>query len=345
MADVGLMKMTKRKTTLLAILAVVLVALGSVALRAVPRWLALRNVLSSPERAAMLAVTPEPKILVTPQGAVASPPISIGYAEFSLPPGLNPHMTSRGDGQVVFLESDKLSLGLLPPSNVDTTELLTSFGKIEEMASMTKAEWIAKRLLSAGDGAEKARANIVDMQLLAAEARPLPFATVFMMSSSDFKAYSIKLIMKTMLSQQAERIVPYEAPHSVGVLYLREDGHRGVVELTTHDRRMSQVISFKIDEADIPFPSAPLSTLLATYRFTIQSCPSRDETAEMIAASGIIPWTPPEEDPEEREEIEKKLQQYQMDLIRKGAKPLPIPLTQEMDDQLVKEGVLTPRED
>ena len=239
----------------------------------------------------MLAVTPEPKIQVTSQDAVVSPPINIGYAEFSLPPGLGPHMTSRGDGEVVLLESDKLSLGLLAPSDVDTTELLASFGKIEEMGSMTKAEWIAKRLLSAGAGADPARANIVDMQLLAAEARPLPFATVFMMSNAEFKAYSIKLIMKTMLSQQAEQVVPYEAPHSVGVLYLREGGRRGVVELTTHDRSMSQAITFKIDETAAPFPSDPLSTFLATYRFTIQSCPSRDKTAELIAGKSSLDMT------------------------------------------------------
>ncbi len=44
------------------------------------------------------------------------------------------------------------------------------------------------------------------------------------------------------------------------------------------------------------------------------------------------------------EEVEKKLQEYQMDLIRKGLTPLPIPLTKEMDDQLVKEGILPPAE-
>jgi len=42
------------------------------------------------------------------------------------------------------------------------------------------------------------------------------------------------------------------------------------------------------------------------------------------------------------EELEKHLRDYQMDVIRKGLTPLPIPLTQEMDDQLVKEGVLPP---
>lgn len=43
-----------------------------------------------------------------------------------------------------------------------------------------------------------------------------------------------------------------------------------------------------------------------------------------------------------REEIRKNLQNYQMEVIRKGMPPLPVPLTQEMDDQLVSEGVLPP---
>ena len=39
-------------------------------------------------------------------------------------------------------------------------------------------------------------------------------------------------------------------------------------------------------------------------------------------------------------ELEEHLKQYQMDLIRKGMPPLPIPLTRDLDDQLVAEGVL-----
>lgn len=45
-------------------------------------------------------------------------------------------------------------------------------------------------------------------------------------------------------------------------------------------------------------------------------------------------------------EIKKKLQEYQMDLIRKGvASPTPIKLTPEMDRRLVEEGVLPPLEE
>lgn len=44
-----------------------------------------------------------------------------------------------------------------------------------------------------------------------------------------------------------------------------------------------------------------------------------------------------------REELQAHLEAQQMDAIRTGKPPLPIPLTKQMDDQLVKEGVLAPQ--
>ena len=43
------------------------------------------------------------------------------------------------------------------------------------------------------------------------------------------------------------------------------------------------------------------------------------------------------------EELRKHLEEYQMELIRQGLPPLPLPLTPEMDEQLVTEGVLPPQ--
>lgn len=42
------------------------------------------------------------------------------------------------------------------------------------------------------------------------------------------------------------------------------------------------------------------------------------------------------------EELTKHLYEYQMEIIRQGLPPLPIPLSQEQDDQLVREGYLPP---
>jgi hypothetical protein len=67
--------------------------------------------------------------------------------------------------------------------------------------------------------------------------------------------------------------------------------------------------------------------------------------ARSQAVNAAPPKEPPRQPtPEEREQIRKNLQEYQMEVIRKGMPPLPIPLTEEMDNQLVAEGVLPPTE-
>lgn len=55
-----------------------------------------------------------------------------------------------------------------------------------------------------------------------------------------------------------------------------------------------------------------------------------------------LPKLTPEEERQRRKEVRESMQAYQMEVIRAGMPPLPIPLTQEMDDQLVSEGVLPP---
>ncbi len=69
---------------------------------------------------------------------------------------------------------------------------------------------------------------------------------------------------------------------------------------------------------------------------------------------GVAPTTPPAPAPTtpsappaaprlQGAELEAHLRNYQMEVIRKGLPPLPIPLTPEMDAQLVQEGVLPPQ--
>lgn len=54
------------------------------------------------------------------------------------------------------------------------------------------------------------------------------------------------------------------------------------------------------------------------------------------------PQLSPEQQAQRRAEIQENLRQYQMEVLRTGMPPLPIPLTKEMDDQLVSEGILPP---
>lgn len=320
--------MTKSRTGLLILLAVAVLVLGFVALRAVPRWRFLRKMLNSPELVTMLSVTCDPKIQIVAPGSLTLAPIDIGYAGFALPSDLKIKMTSRGNGAVVGVESAPLSLLLFDPSDIDATALLDSLSKMENMGSVAKADWQLKHLLQVGDGKSPAKANIVDMQLLAVKAGPPSFMSLMLMSDAEFKVYALKLIMRGVLCPQAERIVPYEGTNSVGVIYIREGGTRGVIELTTHNRRISQTIAFEGANGKAAFPPPELSTFLASYRFTVESCPSPERTAEMIAASGIIPRVPPKQDSTEHDEREKSIQQYNADTIMNGLGPVPPPLTE-----------------
>lgn len=63
---------------------------------------------------------------------------------------------------------------------------------------------------------------------------------------------------------------------------------------------------------------------------------ARREAAERRRAE------PPPEPRFTGEELDRHLKEYQMEVIREGLPPLPIPLTPEMDAQLVEEGVLPP---
>ncbi len=68
----------------------------------------------------------------------------------------------------------------------------------------------------------------------------------------------------------------------------------------------------------------------------------RSRTQPETSAQPPEPELTPEERAARIAEIRAKLQEQQMDIIRKGQPPLPIPLTQDMDDQLVAEGYLPP---
>lgn len=71
--------------------------------------------------------------------------------------------------------------------------------------------------------------------------------------------------------------------------------------------------------------------------------PSSRPTWEERRRARAAPPPPAEPPPKPKytgEELTKHLQEYQMEVIRQGLPPLPIPLTPEMDAKLVSEGVL-----
>lgn len=76
-----------------------------------------------------------------------------------------------------------------------------------------------------------------------------------------------------------------------------------------------------------------------------RNLPPAEPAQPAVQPQPTVPQLSPEEEAQRQQEVRENLQQYQMEVIRSGMPPLPIPLTQEMDDQLVAEGVLPPAED
>jgi hypothetical protein len=116
----------------------------------------------------------------------------------------------------------------------------------------------------------------------------------------------------------------------------------------------------KLTEIDLPNSSATLVNNGKPITFELSKAPAAAAPAPAAAPQRKFgggfrrpepqpeppkppePKLSPEEEARRREEVQESLRQYQMEVIRSGMPPLPIPLTQEMDDQLVAEGILPP---
>ena len=93
----------------------------------------------------------------------------------------------------------------------------------------------------------------------------------------------------------------------------------------------------KVAAKPAPAPAKPQRRFGGGFR---RSTPPPEE----VQPKPPVPKETPEEQARRRQEVRENLQEYQMEVIRSGMPPLPIPLTEEMDDQLVSEGVLPPVE-
>ncbi len=107
-------------------------------------------------------------------------------------------------------------------------------------------------------------------------------------------------------------------------------------------------VVFELSKAPTPV-KAPVAKPQVPKRqfgggFRRREAPVEKAPVEKAPAPPPEPKLSPKEQKRRREEIRANLQDYQMEVIRSGMPPLPIPLTQEMDDQLVAEGVLPPPE-
>ena len=100
----------------------------------------------------------------------------------------------------------------------------------------------------------------------------------------------------------------------------------------------AEMVVVKLSSSEVRDVSAPR---------TIQAAPAPSARAtyeERRRARAAPP--PPEPPPQPKytgEELTRHLQEYQLEVIRQGLPPLPLPLTPEMDAKLVSEGILPPR--
>lgn len=196
---------------------------------------------------------------------------------------------------------------------------------------------------------------ILDQQLLGRHSpepsRPQPETQPMAPPPAWTTEYRLTMITEDLFSGRA-RVGLYHVRNQVGYLLIEGEfyeDHPFSLQSLDYNQNRAVIVhqgarhTFSLESAPLPASapesaSSPLQAPRRTVRRVTRSVPD---------ANAAEP--PPEPPPEPRfsspEELQAHLQNVQMDAIRTGKPPLPIPLTPEMDAQLVQEGVLPPLED
>lgn len=255
------------KSKSLTILALALPVIGFAVLWATPRWMAVRIMHRSPEKTSHLKLIADPAIQIRHSDNRNTSTINLGYAEFALPSDIDINITSRGSFHTtVVLSSPTMTFGFLRPRATDVTDTIDAFVKLDK------------------------KANSVDALLLSAKVPFLPAKKIFMMSNAEVITYISKLTLKTTVCPTAERIIPYKTLNSFGAICIKDEGSRGVIELSSPNREITQSIAFKMPSSSIEDLPPDLTYFLGSFKFSVDSCPSKEQIAKMIAQSGISPW-------------------------------------------------------
>ncbi|NQU40011.1 MAG: hypothetical protein HQ523_08675 [Lentisphaerae bacterium] len=127
------------------------------------------------------------------------------------------------------------------------------------------------------------------------------------------------------------------------ILLVRADYDREMALLKKGDREEWISMAGAVDMAAVGDPAPAMSASGPLPNRAIQDSSRRVSYAERRRRRREAVRVREVESPKlEGEELKKHLEQYQMDLIRNGMPPLPMQLTEDMDAQLVSEGVLPP---
>jgi len=192
---------------------------------------------------------------------------------------------------------------------------------------------------------------ILDQQLLGRHApepsRPQPETQPTAPPPAWTTEYRLTMITEDLFSGRA-RVGLYHVRNQVGYLLIEGEtyeDHPFSLQSVDYDQNRAVILNqgarhtFSLESAPLIAspPESPSSPRQAPPRTV------RRVTRPVSDANASDP--PPEPRFSSPEELQAHLQNVQMDAIRTGKPPLPIPLTPEMDAQLVQEGVLPPLEE
>ncbi|MCC5845945.1 MAG: hypothetical protein JJU05_16990 [Verrucomicrobia bacterium] len=202
---------------------------------------------------------------------------------------------------------------------------------------------------------------ILDQQLLGRPApepaRPQPETQPAAPPPAWTTEYRLTMITEDLFSGRA-RVGLYHVRNQVGYLLIEGEtytDHTFTLQSVDYDQSRAVIVNqgarhtFSLESAPIQ-TAAPESSSQASSQATGRAAPNNRTVRRVVRPpSASEPQAPPEPPPEPRfsspEDLQAHLQNVQMDAIRTGKPPLPIPLTPEMDAQLVQEGVLPPLEE
>ncbi len=159
--------------------------------------------------------------------------------------------------------------------------------------------------------------------------------------------YRLTMITEDLFSDRA-RVGLYHVRNQIGYLLIEGEENEGFRLHSVNYETQSAEISYQGTRHHFSLESAP-SVASSPEPQQSRSPQARNVRRVSRSVSTSEPAEPPEPPPEPRfsspEELQAHLQNVQMDAIRTGKPPLPIPLTPEMDAQLVQEGILPPLEE
>jgi len=326
--------MKKRIIIILVLVGVI----GWPTVRTAFRDLIIQKALSRPESRQRMSVLPKHVMLSEP--ITNKQIIVIGYASFDIgTTSLVSRAAAGSDGTCVLVTNTALSVCFMRPFNPGKESALQD----DQQLAAAKEEYPKSLRQIRNHGSDPVQAEVE-----AEDRQPATLWELTWMSKDEFMNYFIQVIQKSRWSIGQNEVICFRTPHAKGLIRIgetRDDRLRAGVWFSSLDLKKYVACHISIartTECDI----GPLVESIArSFRFTVESIPSPEDLSLLIAQAGI----PKKEDRQQEanspgmaEELEKHLQEYQVERIRKGLPPLPVPLTKEMDDQLVKDGVLPP---